>query len=223
MRLCPISPAAAVTLLLWPLLLLGACTPPFTTGDAIDPDLAPKAAVLVLDMQKDFLSPDGAFPVDTAQGDAALAATNTMLEGLPIDADVVYAKNDFAPEDISNPFRGNSAIAGSEGAELDDRLLLLDDAPLFSKQESDAFSNDDFDAYLRDAEVTHVVLSGVYADGCVYATALAAQQRGYDVTILTDAVATADDDRLAAAFDAHRRQGFALDVTANIDDLLASP
>jgi nicotinamidase-related amidase len=205
-------PAAACAALL----AVTACAPPYTFGEPIDADLPERGALIVLDVQNDFMKKEGAFPVDTAQGDAALGTINMLLQAQlgELEADrpgmaVAYAKNDFDPADPANPFRGNSAIEGSDGAELDERLLRID-APLFSKRESDAFSNDSFDAWLREQRVTHVYLTGVFSDGCVYATALAAQQRGYDVTIVADAVATADDDRLAASFDTFEREGFEL-------------
>lgn len=200
------------------LISAAACTP-YTLGEPIDDTLPELGALLVLDVQKDFMRPDGAYPVDTAQGERALKHINQLLQSQQDALDeggdaavVVFAKNDFRPEDPANPFRGNSAIRGSEGAELDDELLRID-APLFSKAESDAFSSDDFDAHLRALEVTHVYLSGVYADGCVYATALAAQQRGYDVTIIEDAVATASDERLDVAFDGYQEDGFGVRTT----------
>lgn len=192
------------------------CTPPFTFGEPIDSTLPERGALLVLDVQVDFMEEDGAFPVDAAQSESALRQINVLLQAQQDQLDlgragmpVVLTKNDFAPEDPANPFRGNSAIAGSAGAELDGRLLQID-APLFSKQESDSFSNEAFDTWLRDEQITHLYLTGVYSDGCVYATALAAQQRGYQVTIVEDAVATATDERLEASFDSFVAEGFSL-------------
>lgn len=192
------------------------CAPPHTFGEPIDPNLPERGALLVLDMQNDFLDHDGAFPVDPDQGETALGSINGLLRAQQEEADigragmlVAYAKNEFDPADPANPFRGNSAIEGSQGAELDERVLRID-APLFSKKESDAFSNDAFDGWLREQEVTHVYLTGVYSDGCVYATALAAKQRGYDVTIVQDAVATETDARLDASLDTLAHEGFQL-------------
>ena len=199
------------------LVLLAGCTPPFTSGEPIDSGLEQKPAFLVLDVQRDFMNPAGAFPVDEAQADAAIDVINELLSTLPDSAVVVYARNTFAEDDVANPFRGNSAIVGSEGAELDERLLITD-APVFDKEESDAFSSGSFDAFLRENEITDVYMSGVYADGCVFATGLAAQQRGYDVTIVEDAVANGDDQSLEAAFETHIAYGFSL---IESDDVVA--
>ncbi|MCP4501819.1 MAG: cysteine hydrolase [Deltaproteobacteria bacterium] len=187
--------------------IFAGCTPPFSSGPTIESGMSERAAFIVLDVQRDFMRADGAFPVDEMQSEAVLLSINETLVALPEDAEVVYARNAFDENDVANPFRGNSAIAGSEGALFDERLVMID-APVFLKKESDAFSSSTFDAFLRKEKITQVYLSGVYADGCVFATALAAQQRGYDVTIVEDAVATETDERLENAFAAHRDHGF---------------
>ncbi len=187
--------------------ILVGCTPPFSSGPGIDSGMSERPAFIVLDVQRHFMRADGAFPVDEMQSETVLSAINETLGALPEEAVVVYARNSFDEDDVANPYRGNSAIAGSEGARFDERLVMID-APVFLKKESDAFSSSIFDAFLRKEQVSHVYLSGVYADGCVYATALAAQQRGYDVTIVEDAVASETDERLENAFAAHREHGF---------------
>jgi nicotinamidase-related amidase len=199
---------------------LVACTPPYTSGEPIDPNWPEKHMLVVLDVQNDFMDEDGAFPVDPDQAVQTLEQINGLLTSHRDSVDagesgmrVVYAKNDFDPADPANPFRGNSAIEGSEGAELDERLIRVE-APLFSKKESDAFSSDAFESHLRAEKITHLYLTGVFSDGCVYATALAAAQRGFAITIVTDAVATADDDRLVSSMGTFEAEGFAL-VNAN--------
>jgi len=152
-------------------------------------------ALLVLDLQVDFLNPSGRMPIAADQTDPVLAASNRAIEAaasrhLPI----VYIGNEYTGWDIpGNWFRHDAARAGTPGAALDPRLHKIAGAPYFSKHRGDGFSNPDLERFLRSHNVGRIVLCGVYAGDCVTATARGAINRGLGVVILSDAVGAGTD------------------------------
>jgi nicotinamidase-related amidase len=63
----------------------------------------------------------------------------------------------------------------------------------FAKNRTDAFSNRKLEQFLIDHHVDEIFLVGLDAAFCVYYTALGALNRGYRVTVVTDAVMTRRD------------------------------
>lgn len=152
-----------------------------------------KSAVLLLDLQRDFLDGKaGRMPVDAAGAEAALQAANAVLakralaEALPI-----LVLNRFPPTArIANFFRKGAAIAGSPGAEPDLRLQGFGSARLIAKSRPSAFTNPELEAYLRAHRVEALVVLGVFAEGCVRSTVADALRLGYPVHVIASAVAS---------------------------------
>ena len=79
---------------------------------------------------------------------------------------------------------------GSPGTEMDLRLIKVPGAKTFTKNRSDAFSTLELDAYLRENHVDRLLLTGLDGAYCVDATARGALNRGYQVTLFQDGIAT---------------------------------
>ena len=60
------------------------------------------------------------------------------------------------------------------------------------KTANSAFVGTSFHEVLRNDRITHLVLAGVFIDGCVGLTAADAAQRGYEVTFIDDAIGHAE-------------------------------
>lgn len=151
-----------------------------TEGPSIDQGLERKKVLLVLDMQRDFVLPDGAYPIDSLQSkDLIVYIESRVKEYQKTQSEVVYVNNEFSPGDlIGNWFRNSSAIQGTPGAELVPTLQSPQNV-IYTKSSPDAFSNEKFDQYLRDLQVTDIEIVGVYADQCVSSTIRGGQARGY--------------------------------------------
>ena len=152
-----------------------------------------KTALLLIDFQRDFLAPDGRMPVARGQIESVVAATNKAISAARARGeDVVAIGNEFLRSDVvANFFRRNAALAGSPGAAWDERIPITG-APYFRKWRGDAFCNPALEEFLRNHCVGQVALAGVFASGCVSATANGALARGFRVTVLGDAVADAN-------------------------------
>ena len=171
------------------LLALGGCERA-TTGPRIPIYDHPQMAFVVVDVQKEFVEAGGRLPVAENQVEAMLAATNRLLESArSLGVEVVYVTSDSPP-----------------GGELDPRLKR-GTGPTFAKRRADAFSNLDFDRYLRSRAIDHLAIAGVFADRCVLFTARGAMNRGYKVKIVSDGVAAASDARRTRALEWLQSEG----------------
>ncbi|MGH8012177.1 MAG: cysteine hydrolase family protein [Candidatus Binataceae bacterium] len=173
-------------------------------------------ALLVLDLQVDFLDRNGRMPIAQDQIGPVLANSNRVIEAAtPHRIVIAYVGNEYTRWDLpGNWFRHNAARAGTPGAALDSRLKRVATAPYFPKRQGDAFSNPELGRFLRAHHITHVVICGVYADACITATAREALRRGFTVTVLADAVGAASDSARQSALAKLSRAGAEVQATS---------
>ncbi len=176
-------------------------------GAPIGPYETPTTALIVLDLQRDLLEADGRLPVKQSQVEPLLETATALhaaarAQGLPI----IRVENLYTSADVGNPFRNGATVRGTPGATWDPRAPIDADA-MFEKDAPDAFTNPAFDAALRERQVTHLVITGVFADGCVTWTTRGALNRGYRVTLVRSGVAAGTDKARTAALDALQAEG----------------
>jgi nicotinamidase-related amidase len=148
-------------------------------------------ALLLIDLQIDFLSENGRMPVGAANAERVISIANRLVELFEERRwPIIIIFNQFKQSDfIGNFFRRYAAIEDAEGGKIDPRILV-DDAQYFSKAKSSAFSNPDCVEYLKNAEIDNVVICGVYAEGCVRATAFDAHRAKLNTIVLSDGVSS---------------------------------
>lgn len=152
-----------------------------------------KSAVLLLDLQRDFLDLEkGLLPVDAWGAKAVLRVANEVLsKRILVDALPILVMNRFpATARLANFFRKGAAIVGSAGAELDGRLERSGSEAVITKASPSAFSNPELEGYLRSHGIQDIYVLGVFAEGCVRSTAVDAVKHGYTVHVIADAVAS---------------------------------
>lgn len=177
----------ASTALLGTLLLAGCSGPSLTKGSRIGSYASPRTAILIVDVQEDYTGPRAKQVYKDA--DRILAAANGLIEeARPAGSLVVFIEN-VVDNPILKVITGGLNAPGAPGTEMDRRLARIPGTRTFTKRESDAFSNPEFDAFLRESQVDHVVITGLDAAICVNATALGALGRGYKVTMHTPGIA----------------------------------
>ena len=165
----------------------------------------PTSAVVVIDVQRDFCS-GGAFAVPA--GDAVVPILNRVLREAERRRAPVYASRDWHPASSRHFVTGGGVwpvhcVAGSDGAGFHPGLRLPAGAAIVSKgvkPDEDGFSA--FDGRLDDgatleeslqaAGVSRLVAGGLATDYCVRHTVLDALKKGWEVTLLTDAIAAVD-------------------------------
>ena len=193
--------------------------------DALHRSVAGRTAMLVVDMQYAFLHPDASLFVPTGRGiigSVALVIEACRSHGVPvIFTEFVYAEtvpclrgDPFGPEHLpavpdqptgygypsGNCLIGPSAGQGAESAATIAELKPREDELVIRAHTYDKFYGTPLDLALRSRGIDRLLVTGVTTDVCVNSTVLAAANRNYRVTVITDGVATLDDSIQDACF-----------------------
>ena len=165
--------------------------------DNIDPA---KTAMIVVDMQNDFVA-SGA-PIEVS---AARAMVPKLAEALKICRDagiwVIYTAHvhrrdgcDMGLFDDLHPVIANrdALVDGTPGVDIYTELAPGPGEHVIKKHRYSAFFGTDLDIILREWGVDTVIISGTTTENCCHATARDAMFRNYRVVFLSDATATFD-------------------------------
>jgi nicotinamidase-related amidase len=144
-------------------------------------------AVLVIDMQRDFIDPGA--PIECPGGREIVAPIGRLLalahqKGLP----VIYTQEAHRAEgvDFGRELDGEEpvhCVEGTPGVEIIPDLARQPGDFLIVKRRYSAFFATDLDLLLRGLGVDTLILTGVATDVCVRATAQDAQQLNYRVVV----------------------------------------
>jgi ureidoacrylate peracid hydrolase len=182
---------------------------------AADIDLA-RTALLVVDMQNDFLHAEGWFArcgSDPKTARALAPRINRLsaacrAAGLPvvwvnwgIRADCANLSPGLLAKgrlhgrrpgygEPSPCGRGAILVRDQWGAAVNDELTVGPDDLLVCKHRFSGFWDNELDSVLRNRDVTTLVFAGINTDRCVFATLTDASFLGYDCILVSDAVAT---------------------------------
>lgn len=152
-------------------------------------------ALAIVDMQRWMFR----FPERRAQLPALVPALNRLAAafdsgGYPIFEIGVYHKPDRSTwSRLMVKHNHACLIEGSPDTEPVQGLRLAPTRRLVRKTANSAFLRTDFEDQLRAMNVTKLFLAGAFMDGCVGLTAADAAQRGFDVCLVDDAIAHANE------------------------------
>ena len=193
---------------------LGSGLPARTSEHSIEMSQAIRSsdALVVIDPQIDFL-PGGSLPVQ--QGDRIFRPLNAVMPKFRR----VYATRDWHPikhksfKTEGGPWP-HHCVQNTPGAKFSPKLnidrihLVISKGTDADADGYSAFDRTDFDDQLRADGVGRLFVAGLATDYCVKATALEARRIGFDVIVLTDAIAAVnarpgdEEAALAAMHDA---------------------
>lgn len=158
-----------------------------TTGPRISSYADPNEALIVIDVQDDYTGVSGRKEPIFKNVDNQIAKINKLIDKASASGmQVVYVRHLFSNNFITRNIIGRS-IEGLPGTELDTRIKVVS-ANDFTKKKSDAFSNPKLSEFLTAHHVNKLYLTGLDGVYCVYKTTLGGMNRGYDVTVVNDAV-----------------------------------
>jgi nicotinamidase/pyrazinamidase len=192
-----------------------------TQGKKIENYENPRKALLVIDIQEDFTGTTARPPYPFKNSEQLIATVNALTEeASKRDVLIVYVRQEFSglwgtmmsgmiSTMLSGKISGGTALKGSPGAEIDQRIAILTDY-VFTKSKGDAFSNPELDALLIEQQVSELYLVGLDAEYCVHNTAQGALNRGYAVNIITDAVALGHEEKWEELLQQYREEGITL-------------
>ncbi len=162
-----------------------------------------RAAILVVDMQRDFLSHSSLEP----DADTLAERIADLVEWARDNACPVVHIHTIAAEDGSNwmPHWKASGraycIEGTKGAEPHERLNPAEGETVAIKQYYSGFEDPAAERALLADGIDTVIITGVHTHACIRATASDAYARGFDVIIAEDAVGSYDPAHGALTLD----------------------
>ncbi len=170
-----------------------------------------RCALIVIDMQRDFIEPGGfgeSLGNDVSLLRAAVAPTQALLSawrarGWP----VVHTRESHRPDlsDCPSAKRergqpslrigdpgpmGRLLVRGEPGCEIVPELAPLPGEIVIDKPGKGAFYGTALQAMLQSLQVTHLVFAGVTTEVCVQTTMREANDRGYDCLLVEEATAS---------------------------------
>ncbi|MBD5213605.1 MAG: cysteine hydrolase [Bacteroidales bacterium] len=158
-------------------------------------------AILVIDMENDFVMPDSPMRVMGAYD--TLPAIKKFLDwGRANDWAVIYIYRIHRPSGVDaelfrrhffeegHPF----CIAGTHGAAIPDAIAPQPGDISVEKQRFSAFFGTDLDIILRGLGVKNVYLTGTQYPNCVRSTAVDSMSLDYNTTVVTDCCSAASEE-----------------------------
>jgi nicotinamidase-related amidase len=160
--------------------------PPYTVER--DAPVDPRTTALILvDMQNDFVRANGALPVATAEGTIpAIQRLLTLARAKGMK--VFYTQDTHQEGDIEFPIWGPHVLRGTWGWQIVEELAPRPGERVIEKLRYDGFFGTPLDHELRLAGIRTVIVCGTVANICVLHTAGSAALRGYRVILPIDAV-----------------------------------
>lgn len=175
----------------------------------------PGTALMLIDMQRDFLRANGRRPVAQSEVEPMIKAVNGMIDAMrKAPLPVIYVIDEYSPFQFVAGLSNNWAAQRYEaGAALDPRVNNTGGV-FFRKQYKSIFNNDQFLLHMKIIDPGTLAVAGVYADSSVLVTVEQALKRGYHVIVISDAVAAKTDRARDAALSRMRQAGAKIETSA---------
>ena len=194
---------------------------------AFDLDQA-AAALLIVDMQRDFLEPGGfgaALGNDVSLLRRTIAPTaRVMAAARDVGLMVAHTREGHRPDlsdlppskrargrlraGIGDPGpMGRILVRGEPGHQFVPELAPATGEPVIDKPGKGAFYATDLEAILRSRAIGQLIVCGVTTEVCVHTTVREANDRGFDCLVLEDCVGSYFPEFQAAALAMIKAQG----------------
>jgi nicotinamidase-related amidase len=164
---------------------------------------ADRTAVLVIDMQRDFLDPGA--PIATPGGLDLIPRINRLTtRARALEMPVIFTqemhradKSDFG---IELEFEPPHCLEGTTGLDLAKELdVKAGDYRILNKRRYDAFLGTDLETLLRSHRIENLLVTGVRTDICVTSTVQHARNLDFRCYVLRDCVTGTSAERHEAA------------------------
>jgi nicotinamidase-related amidase len=199
-------------------------------------------ALLIIDMQRDFLDPAG-YVAQTGVDVGILRATIDPVRRLLAAAraaqiKVIHTREGHRPDlsDLTAVKRRRAAgagapigsmgplgrllVRGERGHAIIDEVAPLPGEPVIDKPGFGAFYATDLELILRVAGITALTIAGVTTDVCVHSTLREAVDRGFECSLVGDACAAGDPAIHAAMLACVAGEGGILGRVTNTDEVV---
>ncbi|OKH28520.1 cysteine hydrolase family protein [Chroogloeocystis siderophila] len=200
-----------------------------------------KVALLIIDMQRDFLEPGGfgeALGNDVSHLSATIPIIKSLLEifrrrQLPVFHTVEGHQPDLSDCPPSKLRRGNGQlkigdpgpmgrilILGESGNAIISELQPIPGEIVISKPGKGAFYQTSLESYLHKQGITHLMITGVTTEVCVQTTMREANDRGFECLLVEDATASYFPEFKESTLEMIRAQGGIVGWTATAANVM---
>lgn len=200
-------------------------------------------ALIVIDMQRDFLEPGGfgaALGNDVSKLAAAVVPARRMLDAARRNGlTVIHTREAHRPDLSDCPpakrLRGDSMlrigdagpmgrilVAGEPGADIVAALAPARGEIVIDKPGKGAFYATPLAEILAARSISHLLICGVTTEVCVQTTMREANDRGYDCLLVEDATESYFPEFKAATLAMVRAQGAIVGWTARAEEVIAA-
>ncbi len=202
-----------------------------------------RAALIVIDMQVDFVSDGGWFSstgfdlgliqrvvptVSRVLGAARRAGLHVLhtRQGSRTVAELPLVRRQRAdrfgvPYGQPGPY-GRGLIQGERGWDFIEEARPLPGETVFEKPAYSAFHGTDLEAWLRERGIEALILAGVTVNVCVFSTMLAAADLGFDCVVVGDATAGVTEATTGTVLDMVRYQGGIFGAVTSAEELIGA-
>jgi len=164
----------------------------------------PGKALIVLDIQEGYAGTNVRQPVTIPASTGLIGTVNRLIDAAErTKIEVVYVRQVFSNH-LFVRMHGGKRL----GRVVIDRRIRVINGNDFEKNRTDAFSCKELEQFLMNRQVNELYLVGVDAAFCVYYTALGAINRGYNVTVVVDAVRSRY--RMSTVLKRYQRKGISV-------------
>jgi len=204
-----------------------------------DPDTT---ALLIIDMQRDFVLPGGfgeALGNDTSLLLAAVEPTRRVLDAARTKGMFVIHTREGHRPDLSDVPRakltrggqtfigtdgpmGRILIRGEVGHDIIQQLYPLPGEPVIDKPGKGSFHATDLQQILMDRGIKTLLVCGVTLEVCVHTTVREANDRGYECVVLSDCVASYFPEFQQVGLEMIKAQGAIFGWVATSEDVIAA-
>ncbi len=220
-------------------------------SDYIVPDAEPyeyrfspnEVALLIIDMQSDFVKPGGFGEMlgnDVSLLLRAIEPTRKVLAAFRDRGWKVIHTREGHRSDLSDcpPSKlergrldtgigdpgpmGRILVRGERGHDIVDELVPWPGEPVIDKPGKGGFYATDLDRILRDWRIGSLVVAGVTTEVCVHTTVREANDRGYECLVLEDCVASYFPEFHRVAIEMIKAQGGIFGWVSGSEQLLGS-
>jgi len=162
-----------------------------------------RSAVLVIDMQRDFLDPGA--PIATPGGVDLIPRINRLTgqaraRKMPVIFTQEMHRADNSDFGIELEFEPPHCLEGTPGMDLAKELDVASiDYRILNKRRYDAFLGTDLETLLRTHNIENLIIAGVCTDICVTSTVQHARNLDFRCFVVRDCVAGTSPERHEAA------------------------
>jgi nicotinamidase/pyrazinamidase len=152
-----------------------------------------KKALIVIDMLRDFIEPDGKLYIGPTAEKVTQAISEEIKKARSCRWPIIYLCDTHSEDDPEFRMFPPHCVSGTPGVEVVDELRPHPGDKIIPKRRYSGFFQTDLDLTLRELDIDEVVLVGVCTNICNLYTAADARMLNYKVTALRDCMSSFDE------------------------------